>query len=141
MPVRIAEARWTGSTHEGQGSVRTASGTLHAPYSFSSRMENGVGTNPEELLAAAHATCFSTALAYAMTVAGHPPTEVRTIAKVHLAQAGVGYSIHLVELETSVSCQGITHERFVDLASLAKTECPVSRLFTGATIRLKAALQ
>src|SRR5713226_3991422 len=89
---RKAQAQWTGSGKEGHGALTTASGTLsNTPYSFTTRFENGTGTNPEELIAAAHAGCFTMALAFRLSGAGHPPTSLETGAEVTLAQEGGGW--------------------------------------------------
>jgi osmotically inducible protein OsmC len=121
--------------------MRTATGSWQGPYSFTSRMENGQGTNPEELLAAAHAGCFSMALAAALAKAGHRPQRIATTAKVHLEKAGDGFQIPRVELETRANVPGIDPDRFQAEADSAKRNCPVSKLFAGAEITLQAVLE
>src|ERR1700694_6069008 len=100
---RKASARWQGTVKEGKGSISTQSGVLSdAPYGFNARFGDGTGTNPEELLGAAHAGCFTMALSAALSRAGHPPTRVHTSAKVHIDRGDAGFSITLIELETEV---------------------------------------
>src|SRR5882672_2676907 len=127
MIVRSSEAEWNGNLREGQGSVKLGSGAFSGPYSFRSRMESGTGTNPEELIAAAHAGCFSMALSAALTVAGHPPKRVHTTAKVYLEQAGGTFSIPLIDLETEADVPGIDDTVFQQHAESAKKNCPVSK--------------
>src|ERR1700704_5573161 len=95
MPVRKAEAEWRGTLREGSGRIKVESGAFEGNYSFGSRFENAKGTNPEELIGAAHAGCFSMALAAGLTKAGYSPKRVATTAKVHLGQAGGGFKITL----------------------------------------------
>ncbi len=138
MAVRSGSARWTGNLAQGAGTVSTETGTLaNAPYSFRSRFEQGGGTNPEELLAAAHAGCFSMAFAHALSSAGHVPDEVATTAKVHLQQKDGGFAIPLVELATVVKVNGPSDADVQKIADGAKAGCPVSKLFAGAEIRLQ----
>lgn len=139
MPVRTASASWSGGLQQGTGAVSTQSGVLKdAPYSFRSRMQDGSGSNPEELLGAAHAGCFSMAFAAALEGAGHAPEEVRTSAKVHFEKRDGGFVIPLVELDTTVKVAGISEADFQRIAEGARTGCPVSKLLTGAEIRLVA---
>ena len=140
MIVRSSEAEWNGNLREGQGSVKLGSGAFSGPYSFRSRMEHGTGTNPEELIAAAHAGCFSMALSAALTGAGHPPKRVHTTAKVYLEQSGGGYSIPRIDLETEAEVPGIDTAAFGQHAESAKKNCPVSKVLAGATINLSAKL-
>lgn len=121
--------------------MRTATGACDGPYSLSSRMENGKGTNPEELLAAAHAGCFSMALAAALTKAGHPPQRIATTAKVHLEKSGEAFHIPRVELQTRAQVAGLDAAAFQTEAESAKRNCPVSKLFAGAEITLQAVLE
>jgi len=141
MPARSAEAVWEGDIREGHGTMRTSTGACEGPYSFSSRMENGQGTNPEELLAAAHAGCFSMALAAGLGKRGHHPQRIATTAKVHLEKSGEGFRIPRVELETKAQVPGIDEATFQSEADSAKQNCPVSRLFAGAEITLRATLE
>ena len=140
MPKRTANARWDGSLQEGQGTMRMASGAYEGPYSFQSRFEEGDGTNPEELIAAAHAGCFSMALSGALGRAGNPPTKVSTTAKVHLEKAEVGWHVPHIELETQAEVPGIDDAEFLRLAEESKANCPISKLLMGAEITLQAKL-
>jgi osmotically inducible protein OsmC len=124
MPVRKSEAVWRGTLKEGSGRMRLASGLYEGPYTFSSRFEEGAGTNPEELLGAAHAGCFSMFLAALLTDAGYPPDGVRTTASVHL---GAGPTITKIELDCEASVSGLDEAQFQQLAVQAKAACPVSK--------------
>ena len=97
MIVRTSSAQWQGDLKQGKGSLELGSGAYKGPYSFRSRFEDGKETNPEELIAAAHAACYSMALAHGLSSAGHVPTSVKTSAKVHLEQQGAGFAITLIE--------------------------------------------
>ena len=135
---RSAQARWEGSGKEGRGALTTASGTLsNTPYSFTTRFENGAGTNPEELIAAAHAGCFTMALAFILSGAGHPPKSLETSAEVSLTQEGAGWKIAAVALALKGSVPGIDRATFLSHAEQAKKTCPVSRLL-NAEITLAA---
>jgi len=140
MPVRTANARWEGSLTEGHGTMRMASGSYEGPYSFQSRFEEGDGTNPEELIAAAHAGCFSMALSAELGRAGHEPESVETTAKVHLDKADEGFSITGIELETEARVPGIDEDEFREVAKAAKRNCPVSQALAAVEITLSAAL-
>ena len=140
MPVREAEAVWEGSLQDGKGTMKMASGAYEGAYSFSSRFEEGTGTNPEELIAAAHAGCFSMALSGNLTRAGHPPTRVHTTAGVHLEKADAGFRISRIDLRTEAEVPGIDESAFREQADAAKENCPVSKLLTGAEITLDAKL-
>src|SRR6266536_5879055 len=100
MAIRKSEAEWNGSLREGNGTVKLGSGAFEGKYSFASRFEEAGGTNPEELIAAAHAGCFSMALAAALTKAGHNPTRISTTAQVSLEKVGEGFKITTIELKT-----------------------------------------
>ena len=126
MPVRTADAQWEGSLQSGKGQMRFGSGAFEGAYSFSSRFEEGAGTNPEELIAAAHAGCFSMALSGALGRAGHDPTSVKTTAKVHLEKQEAGFRIQKIELVTEADVPGIDDATFQDLANQTKSACPVS---------------
>jgi osmotically inducible protein OsmC len=129
---RKAQAQWTGSGKDGRGALTTASGTLsNTPYSFTTRFENGAGTNPEELIAAAHAGCFTMALAFRLSGAGHPPASLATGAEVSLTQDGAGWKIAAVALSLKGSVPGITREEFIAHAEEAKKTCPVSRVLNA----------
>ena len=140
MAVRTSEATWEGNLKQGRGNMRLGGGAYEGAYSFSSRFENGKGTNPEELLAAAHAGCFSMALAAALEKAGYPPQQVHTTAKVHLERFGDGFQIPKVELATEAKVPKIDEETFQHEATNAKQTCPVSKLFGSAEIVLEAKL-
>ncbi len=140
MPVRTAEGEWKGSLPEGQGRMKLGSGAFEGPFSFKSRMEDGSGTNPEELLGAAHAGCFSMALSHQLTNAGHPPKRVRTKAAVKFEKTDSGFAITGIELDTEGEVPGINEAKFRELAEAAKTGCPVSKALAGTTITLKARL-
>jgi osmotically inducible protein OsmC len=126
MPTRSANARWEGSLTEGKGTMRMASGAYEGPYSFQSRFEEGEGTNPEELIAAAHAGCFSMALAAELGKAGHTPDSVDTEATVHLDEVDDGFAIKRIDLQTRVSAPGVDDSTFQQAAEAAKKGCPVS---------------
>src|SRR5256885_15080433 len=107
MPTRSSSARWQGNLKEGAGTMALGSGAYEGSYSFASRFEEGKGTNPEELIAAAHAGCFSMALSAGLTKAGHPPTRVHTTARGHLEKGGDGFGITRIELTTEAPVPGI----------------------------------
>lgn len=140
MPVRTAEAVWEGDLKEGHGTMSLSGGAYRGPYSFSSRFENGTGTNPEELIAAAHAGCYSMALSHGLATAGHPPKRVSTTAKVHLEKSEGGFSIPRIELVTEAEVPGIDQAKFQEQAETAKKNCPISKLLAAAQISLKATL-
>jgi lipoyl-dependent peroxiredoxin len=127
MPRRKANARWDGSLTEGRGTMRMASGAYEGPYSFQSRFEEGDGTNPEELIAAAHAGCFSMALSGELGKAGHEVDSVETEATVHLDKVEDGFAIKRIELRTRVSAPGVDESAFQEAAEAAKKGCPVSQ--------------
>ena len=141
MPKRKAEARWDGSLETGQGTMRMASGSYEGPYSFQSRFEEGDGTNPEELIAAAHAGCFSMAFSGELGRAGHDPESVETNATVHIEKAGDGFAITRIVLDTRARVPGIEEEDFQRLAEAAKAGCPVSQALGAVeSIEVKAEL-
>jgi osmotically inducible protein OsmC len=141
MPERKAEAQWNGSLQEGSGTMSMASGAYEGPYSFQSRFEEGDGTNPEELLAAAHAGCFSMQLSGVLGAGGHDPETVETEAIVHIDKADEGFEITRIELITKARVPGIEDEEFQKAADTAKNICPVSVLFKGAEISVDATLE
>jgi lipoyl-dependent peroxiredoxin len=142
MPQRKASARWNGSLTDGQGTMRMASGAYEGPYSFQSRFEEGDGTNPEELIAAAHAGCYSMALSGELGRAGHDPDSVETEATVHIEKADPGFAITRIELRTRVSAPGLDEDTFQQAAEAAKEGCPVSQALAGVgSIELDAQLQ
>jgi lipoyl-dependent peroxiredoxin len=140
MPERSSQAVWEGDVQSGRGTIKIGSGAWEGPYSFKSRFENGAGTNPEELIAAAHSGCFSMALSSALTKAGHPPKRIDTVAKVALEKSGDAFSIPRIQLETKASVPGIDAAKFNEIAEQAKKNCPVSKVLSGAEISLKAQL-
>lgn len=140
MPVRSAEAVWEGDLQGGKGVMRFGSGAFEGQYSFSSRFEEGVGTNPEELIAAAHAGCFSMALSGALGRAGHPPTRVETTAKVSVEKGDAGFSVTRSALRCEAEVPGIDESAFLQAAEATKTSCPVSRALAGVEITLEAKL-
>ena len=140
MPARTSEARWEGDLKSGHGTMKLGSGAYEGQYSFSSRFEEGKGTNPEELIAAAHAGCFSMALAHALSQAGFTPKEIHTVAHVHLEKGAEGFRIGRIALETKANIPNIDDATFRQHAEQAKANCPVSKLLTGAEITLTAAL-
>ena len=139
--IRTAEAEWKGGVPEGEGHVALGSGVFAGAYGFRSRMGDGAGgTNPEELLGAAHAACFSMALSLAMAKAGHAPTRLHTDARVHLEQTSGGYEITLIELSTQATAPGLDAATFEQLATATKTSCPVSKALAAVKITLEATL-
>jgi len=125
---RKASAVWNGSLKEGKGTVSTGSGHLdNAQYSFGTRFEDGKGTNPEELMAAAHAGCFSMALSAQLTNAGTPPERIDTTATVTFEKTEPGFTITSIHLQTVGNVPGITEEAFQKAAENAKSGCPISR--------------
>jgi osmotically inducible protein OsmC len=141
MPIRTANARWQGNLTEGSGTIRTGNGGLEGNYSFQSRFKEGEGTNPEELIGAAHAGCFSMAFSKGLADAGFTPTSVDTTAKVHLDKTDGGFSVTRIDLETVGDVPGIDDSDFQKLAEGAKANCPISRLLSpGVEISLLARL-
>jgi lipoyl-dependent peroxiredoxin len=140
MPVRKGSAEWKGSLAEGSGELRTASGVVDASYTAAARFETDEGTNPEELIGAAHAACFSMALAAGLSRAGHVPDSIRTEARVHLEKGDSGFSVTKIELSTEGRVPGISEEAFREHAEGAKAGCPISRALAAVDIRLEARL-
>ena len=145
MPAlqRTASATWNGSVKEGQGQISAASGVLsNTPYSFATRFENRSGTNPEELIAAAHAACYSMALALTLSKKGYQPQQVQTQATCTIASQNGGFKITKMQLETQGDVSGIDAETFAQIAREAEQTCPVSNaLRNGMEIDLKASLK
>jgi osmotically inducible protein OsmC len=141
MPIRNAYAVWEGSLASGKGTVELGSGMFKGEYSFPSRFENGKGTNPEELIGAAHAGCFSMALSAILSKDGHKPERIKTEAKVHIDKVGDGFSITKIELVCEAEIHGMENARFLIYAEEAKKDCPVSRALAGTEITLKAELK
>ena len=140
MPTRSAEAEWKGALRDGAGKIKLGSGAFEGQYSFKTRFEDGAGTNPEELLGAAHAGCFSMALSAQLGAAGFTPTRIHTTAKVHLEKAEGGFAITLINLETEAEIPGIDEKTFQEQAEGAKKGCPVSKALAGVEIHLTAKL-
>ena len=140
MVVRTSTAEWRGRVQDGGGRVALGSGAFDGPYSFGSRFEQEPGTNPEELLGAAHASCFSMALSLLLTEAGFTPTRIRTVAKVSIERSGDGFAITHVDLVTEGEVPGLDSEGFAAQAQVAKATCPVSKALTGVDISLTASL-
>ena len=141
MPKRRAEARWEGGVPDGNGTVKLGSGAFEGPYSFKSRFEDGSGTNPEELVGAAHAGCFTMALSLVLTQGGNPPESIDTEATVSLVKDGEGFTINRIDLVTRGRVPGIDAGAFVEAAELAKANCPLSKALTGPEITLDAQLE
>jgi osmotically inducible protein OsmC len=141
MPVRQSEAEWKGTLREGAGRMKLGKGGYEGSYSFASRFEDGAGTNPEELLGAAHAGCFSMALAGAITAAGHKPTRVHTVAKVSIEKVGEGFGVTKIELVCDAEVPGLDAAAFAKLADGAKSGCPISKALAATPITLQATLR
>jgi lipoyl-dependent peroxiredoxin len=129
MAVSKAQAQWTGTLKEGSGSVSVGSGLVKAPFTYVSRFEGApTGTNPEELIGAAHAGCFSMFLAAQLTTAGHPPSSIETHATVHL---GAGPAVTKIELLTTAVVPGVDPELFNEKVEFSKKNCPISKALAG----------
>ena len=141
MPTRRAEAEWKGNLAEGEGRLKVGSGAFEGPYSFKSRFEEGQSaTNPEELIGAAHAGCFTMALTAGLSRAQIKPTRIHTEARVKLEKIGDAFSITQIELDTEAEIPGIDDATFQKYASDAKQNCPVSKALAGTEIHLNARL-
>jgi len=142
--LRTAQAVWNGTGKDGTGALTTPSGVLREqPYSYKTRFESEdgrAGTNPEELIAAAHAGCFSMALAFQLQTAGFTPEELRTTAHLTMTQQGVDWSITAIRLDLAARVPGIDQPRFQQLADVAKANCPVSKVL-NAEITLNTVLE
>ena len=140
MPVRNAEAEWNGGIMDGKGTMRLGSGAFEGAYSFKSRMEDGTGTNPEELIGAAHAGCYSMALSAALGQAGFTPASIHTRAAVRFDKVEGGFAISKIDLTTEAEIPDITDDKFQEIAKTAKENCPVSKALAGTQINLQAKL-
>jgi len=140
MITRNATARWEGDLKSGRGTMRLGSGAFEGKYSFGTRFEGSPGTNPEELIGAAHAGCFSMALSLGLTQAGHPPRSIDTTAAVRLDKVGGGFGITGIDLTTRGDVPDISAAEFQKFAEDAKKNCIVSRALAGVEIRLEASL-
>jgi lipoyl-dependent peroxiredoxin len=141
MPTRSANARWSGSLVEGNGVMSFGSRAYEGSYTYKSRFEEGDGTNPEELIGAAHAGCFSMALADVLAKAGTPPESVNTDARVHLVARDGGFQISDIELTTRARVPGVEVGAFLEATKTAKENCPVSKALTGVNVSLTASLE
>ena len=141
MINRKAEARWEGTLKEGRGNIKLGSGAWQGPYSFGTRFESAPGTNPEELLGAAHAACFTMAVGAALSRAGHPPTSIDTTATVHLDKVGEGFGITGIDLVTRGKVPGLSAPEFVRVAEDMGKNCIVSRALASVPIHVDAALE
>jgi len=141
MPTRKAEAEWKGNLAEGNGTLKVGSGAFEGSYSFKSRFEDGQSaTNPEELLGAAHAGCFTMALAAQLSREQFTPTRIHTEAKVRLEKVGEAFFITRIDLETEAQVPGIDDATFQKHASDAKQNCPLSKALAATEIHLTAKL-
>ncbi|MDX1636459.1 MAG: OsmC family protein [Balneolaceae bacterium] len=141
MPKRKAEAVWNGNLKGGKGTMKFGSGAYEGAYSFASRFEEGTGTNPEELIGAAHAGCFSMALSAALAEEGYSPESVETHAEVTLKVSDDGPAITNIHLNTTARVPDIEEEDFQAIAEDAKNNCPVSKALAGPKITLDAVLK
>jgi lipoyl-dependent peroxiredoxin len=140
MPTRTANAKWEGNLKDGHGTLKLGSGAFEGKYAFSTRFEDSPGTNPEELLGAAHAGCFSMALASALAKAGHSPQSVETSAAVHLDKVESGFAIAKIVLTTRGVVPGLSAEEFGRFAEETKKGCIVSRALSAVPMELQASL-
>ena len=137
MPVSNSSAVWKGNLVDGSGTMKLGKGGYEGPFTKASRFEHGAGTNPEELMGAAHAGCYSMFLSAILSKSGFPPSEIRTTAKVHL---GDGPAITLIELETAATVPGCEESVFQEHAAKAKAGCPVSKALSAVPMTLTATL-
>jgi osmotically inducible protein OsmC len=141
MPKRSAHARWEGTLQQGKGTVSLGSGAFEGSYSFATRFEDAPGTNPEELIGAAHAGCFSMALSMLLEKAGHPPRDIQTRADVTIEKVEDGFKITRIDLTTRAEVPGMDEAAFQEQANAAKEGCPVSQALAGTRISLSATLK
>ena len=137
MAIRNSEAVWQGSLRDGSGVMKLGSGAYEGPYTYASRFESGPGTNPEELIGAAHAGCFSMFLSALLSKDGFVPDRIDTTATVHLE---AGPTIALIELNTKAAVPGIDQAKLEEYAAAAKANCPVSKALASVEIKLNATL-
>src|SRR5215469_4032094 len=141
MAIRTSEAEWQGDLRQGKGTMRLGSGAFTGNYSFATRFgDDPSGTNPEELVAAAHAGCYSMALSNGLASAGFTPTSVHTTARVHFNRDETGFALNPIDLEVRAVVPGIDEETFQKLAKEASISCPVSKALRATTINLSATL-
>lgn len=141
MLRRTSRAIWMGNLKEGKGTVELGSGAFKGSYSFRSRFENGSGTNPEELIAAAHAGCFAMALSHLLSESGYTPEKVEAQATISMEAVEGGFKIKSSHLECTARVPGISEEEFLNIAQKAKATCPVSALLSNIDITLSARLE
>jgi lipoyl-dependent peroxiredoxin len=140
MAVRRAEAVWRGPLKNGRGTIRLGSGAFEGPYSFNTRFAEEPGTNPEELIGAAHAGCFAMAFSKHLSDAGHDPEQITTRASVKLEPVTNGFAITEIHLDVEARVPGLGDAEFQRLAEDARLGCPVSKALAGVIIRMRAAL-
>ena len=138
MSIRKAKSQWNGTLKDGKGTMNFSN--YSGPFTFQSRFEEGAGTNPEELVGAAHSGCYSMFLAALISGEGLTPGGVGAAVKVHLGKDETGPLVTIIELECNVKCTGLSQEKFEELAVAAKQKCPISRLVAAAEIKLSANL-
>jgi len=141
MATRKATAHWKGSLKEGSGGMKLGSGAFDGPFSFGTRFEETPGTNPEELVGAALAGCFSMALSAGLGKSDYTPDSIETSAAVHLEKVEAGFAITRIELTTRAKVPGITNDEFQKIAEATKAGCPVSKALAGSKIELNATLE
>ena len=141
MAVRVASAEWKGNLPKGSGTLETETGSVKGKYSFASRFEEGAGSNPEELIAAAHAACFSMAFANGLAKAGHEAESIKTTARVFLEKGPDGFGISRIRLECVGRVPGLDEDTFQEHAQGAKVGCPVSKALSATPIELEARLE
>lgn len=139
MLRRTGQAEWNGTLKEGQGTVKMGT-AFEGPYSFTSRFEDGSGTNPEEMVAAAHAACYSMALSAGLEKAGHPSKSVKTKATVQLEKGDAGFGITTIILDSEADVPGIDEGAFQEIATATKSGCPISKALAAVDIKLNATL-
>jgi osmotically inducible protein OsmC len=137
MSIRNASAVWNGTLKEGEGTMKLGSGAFEGTFTYASRFEEGPGTNPEELVGAAQAGCFSMYLAAVLTDAGYPPRQIRTSAKVHLEE---GPRITLIQLETEAEVPNVDEKTFQEKVDYSKKNCPISLALSGPELQVSARL-
>lgn len=138
--ARTATVKWEGDVAKGHGDITTASGKVSASYSFGTRFSGDPGTNPEELLAASHAACFTMATSAVLTRAGHPPTSLETTATVHLEREGEGWKVPQIELAITGVVPGVSAAEFETYAKQAEASCPISKALRAVPISLRSTL-
>ena len=138
--IRKASAQWSGSLKEGNGTMKLGSGAFEGAYSFPSRFESGPGTNPEELIGAAHAGCYSMALSAGLGKAGFTPEHIATQAEVEIGKDATGFAIQVIRLHSQAKVPGIGEAQFQEIAAATKDGCPVSKALKAVTIELDAKL-